>query len=128
MNKDWIVLGSFEFLADLQVTKGKLESEGIETLLKDDNTASVEPFASNALGGIKLLVHKEDEERAKAIFDEIRTYATDDEGNLIVCPICGAQKCEVYYARNTIFYKLFPFLEPKKYKCNNCNFLTKAKR
>lgn len=128
MGKDWIVLGSFEFLADVQVIKGKLESEGIEVRLKDQNTVGVEPFASNALGGIKLMVHKYDEERAKAIYDEIRNYATDANGNLIVCPICGAKKSEVYYARKTLLFKLFPFLEPKKYKCNNCNFLSKAKR
>ena len=128
MGKDWVVLGTFEFLADVQIIKGKLESEGIEVRLKDDNTVSVEPFASNALGGVKLMVHRYDEEEAKAIYNEIRNYATDKDGNLIVCPICGAQKSEVYYARNTILYKLFPFLEPKKYKCNNCNFLTKAKK
>ena len=128
MGKDWVILGSFEFLADVQIIKGKLESEGIEVRLKDDNTVSVEPFASNALGGVKLMVHRYDEEEAKAIYNEIRNYATDKDGNLIVCPICGAQKSEVYYARNTILYKLFPFLEPKKYKCNNCNFLTKARK
>lgn len=126
MGKDWIILGSFEFLADVQVIKGKLESEGIETRLKDDNTVSIDPFASNALGGIKLLIHKFDEERAKEIYNELRNYATDEDGNLIVCPICGAQKSEVYYARKTILYKLFPFLEPKKYRCKNCNFLSKA--
>ncbi len=128
MGKDWVVLGSFEFLADVQVIKGRLESEGIETRLKDQNTVSVEPFASNALGGIKLLVHRNDEVRARTIYDEIRNYAVDDDGNLITCPICGAQKSEVYYARNTLLYKLFPFFEPKKYKCNNCNFLSKAKK
>ena len=128
MGKDWVVLGTFEFLADVQIIKGKLESEGIEVRLKDDKTVSVEPFASNALGGVKLMVHRYDEKEAKAIYNEIRNYATDKDGNLIVCPICGAQKSEVYYARKTILYKLFPFLEPKKYKCNNCNFLTKSKK
>ena len=70
------------------------------------------------------MVHKCDEEFARGIYDEIRNFATDDEGNLIVCPNCGAKKSEIYYARNTLIYKLFPFLEPKKYKCNQCNFVT----
>lgn len=125
MGNDWVVLGSFEFLADVQVIKGRLEAEGFEVRLKDENTVSVEPFASNALGGIKLLVHKNDEAAAKVIYDSIRNFATDEEGNLIVCPNCGAKKSEVYYARNTLLYKLFPFLEAKKYKCNQCNFITK---
>lgn len=128
MGKDLVTIGSFEFLADVQIIKGKLESEGIEVTLKDANTVGVEPFASNAIGGIKLMVHRYDEAVAREIYNEIRNYATDDDGNLIVCPICGAQKSEVYYARKTLIYKLFPFLEPKKYKCTNCNFLSKAKR
>ncbi|MDC6365380.1 MULTISPECIES: DUF2007 domain-containing protein [Flavobacteriaceae] len=126
MSKDWVILGTFEFLADVQIIKGKLESEGIEVQLKDDNTVSIDPFASNALGGVKLLVHKYDEKEARTIYDEIRNYATDENGNLITCPNCKAQKSEVYYARDTLLYKLFPFLESKKYKCNNCNFLSRA--
>jgi len=126
MGKDLVTLGSFEFLADVQVIKGKLESEGIQVTLKDDNTVGVEPFASNAIGGIKLQVHKNDEAIAREIYNEIRNYATDDDGNLIICAICGASKSEVYYARNTLVYKLFPFLEPKKYRCLNCNFLKRA--
>lgn len=126
MNNEWITLGSFEFLADVQIIKGKLESEGIHVQLKDENTVSVEPFASNALGGIKLQVLKEDEEEARKIYDELRVYALDDRGNLIVCPNCKKQKSEVYYARNTLMYKLFPFFEPKKYRCLNCNFIRRA--
>ncbi|MEN1784675.1 MAG: DUF2007 domain-containing protein [Bacteroidota bacterium] len=128
MGKDWVVLGTFEFLADVQVIKSKLESEGIFVRLKDDNTVGIDPFASNALGGIKLLVHRNDRTEAKSIFDEVRNYAVDDDGNLITCSVCGAQKSEVYYARNTLLFKLFPFLEPKKYRCTECNFLSKAKR
>jgi rubredoxin len=113
-------------LADVQIIKGKLESEGIKVYLKDDNTVGVEPFASNAIGGIKLQVHVADQEQAKAIYDEIRNYAVDDEDNLIKCPNCGAQKTEVHYLRNTMFYRLFPFFEPKKYRCTHCQFITKA--
>ncbi len=126
MSKDLVTLGSFEFLADVQIIKGKMESEGIVVTLKDENTVGVEPFASNAIGGIKLQVHKKDRERAKAILDEVRNYAVDDEGVLITCPNCKAQKSEVYYQRNTLMYKLFPFFEPKKYRCTNCEFITKA--
>lgn len=126
MGKDLVTIGTFEFLADVQIIKGRLESEGIVVTLKDDNTISVEPFASNAIGGIKLQVHQKDKERAKAIFDEVRNYAVDDEGELITCPNCKAKKSEVYYQRNTLLYKLFPFFEPKKYRCTQCEFITKT--
>ncbi|MDT0538439.1 MULTISPECIES: DUF2007 domain-containing protein [Croceitalea] len=128
MGKDLITLGSFEFLADVQIIKGKLESEGISVTLKDANTVGVEPFASNAIGGIKLQVHQEDKERAQEIFDQVRNYAVDEDGELIVCPNCKAEKSEVLYQRKTIFYKLFPFFEPKKYRCANCQFIRKAEK
>ena len=125
MSKELVTLGSFEFLADVQIIKGKLESEGITVILKDENTVSIDPFASNALGGIKLQVYGSDKERAEEIFNEVRNYAVDEKGELIVCPNCKATKSEVYYSRKGIFFKLFPFFEPKKYRCLNCNFITK---
>ncbi|MGX1928384.1 putative signal transducing protein [Flagellimonas sp. 2504JD4-2] len=125
MSKDLVTLGSFEFLADVQIIKGRLEAEGIEVVLKDANTVSVEPFASNALGGIKLQVYSSDRERAQTIFNEVRNYAVDENGVLIKCPNCGQRKSETHYLRNTIFYKLFPFFEPKKYRCTQCNFITR---
>jgi len=126
MGKDLVTIGTFEFLADVQIIKGKLESEGISVTLKDENTVGIDPFASNAIGGIKLQVHRAEEERAKQIFDEVRNYALDEAGNLVKCPNCKAQKSEVIYLRNTLWYKLFPFFEPKKYRCTNCEFITKA--
>ncbi|PRX56626.1 DUF2007 domain-containing protein [Flagellimonas meridianipacifica] len=125
MSKELVTLGSFEFLADVQIIKGKLESEGITVILKDENTVSIDPFASNALGGIKLQVYGSDKERAEEIFNEVRNYAVDENGELIVCPNCKATKSEIYYSRKGVFYKLFPFFEPKKYRCLNCNFITK---
>ncbi|MEM9364118.1 MAG: DUF2007 domain-containing protein [Bacteroidota bacterium] len=125
MSKELVTLGSFEFLADVQIIKGKLESEGITVILKDENTISIDPFASNALGGIKLQVYRSDKEKAEEIFNEVRNYAVDENGELIVCPNCKATKSEIYYSRKGIFYKLFPFFEPKKYRCLNCNFITR---
>ncbi|WP_245625623.1 DUF2007 domain-containing protein [Flagellimonas eckloniae] len=125
MAQEFHTLGSFEFPADVQIIKGRLEAEGIPVFLKDENTINSDPLISGAIGGVKLQVYSTDKERAKAIYDAIRNYATDNEGNPVVCPNCKATKSEIYYSRNSIFYKLFPFFEPKKYKCAQCNFITK---
>ncbi|WP_396591424.1 DUF2007 domain-containing protein [Allomuricauda sp. R78024] len=125
MVQEFHTLGSFEFPADVQIIKGRLEAEGIPVFLKDENTINSDPLISGAIGGVKLQVYSTDKERAKAIYDAIRNYATDNEGNPVVCPNCKATKSETYYSRNSIFYKLFPFFEPKKYKCAQCNFITK---
>lgn len=128
MAQEFSTLGTFEFPADVQIIKGKLESEGITVFLRDENTINSDPLISSAIGGVKLQVYTADFERAKRIYDEVRNYATDDYGNLVVCPNCGATKSEIYYSRSTVFYKLFPFFEPKKYRCTQCNFITKPQR
>ncbi|WP_420401136.1 DUF2007 domain-containing protein [Flagellimonas sp.] len=125
MKQEFFTLGSFEFPADVQIIKGKLEAEGIQVFLRDENTINSDPLISSAIGGVKLQVYTTDMERAKRIFDEVRNYATDMGGKPIVCPNCKAERSEIYYSRSSIFYKLFPFFEPKKYRCTSCNFITK---
>jgi len=124
MEKDYYILGAFEYLADLQVLKGKLESEGIKVFLKDENIINSDPLISSAIGGIKMQVLKKDKERALEIYNEFRNYAIDDDGNPISCPNCKAQKSEAYYSRKGIFYKLFPFFEKRQYRCTQCNIIT----
>ena len=125
MNQEFHTLGTFEFPADVQIIKAKLESEGIPVFLRDEVTITSDPLISSAIGGVKLQVYSSDKEKAKIIFDEVRSYATDRNGNLVVCPNCKATKSEIYYSRKGIFYKLFPFFETRKYRCTNCNFITK---
>lgn len=128
MKQEFYTLGTFEFPADVQIIKGKLESEGIPVFLRDEVTLNSDPLISSAIGGVKLQVYSTDRQRATEIFDEVRNYATDENGNLIVCPNCKATKSEIYYSRKGIFFKLFPFFESKKYRCTNCNFITKPQK
>lgn len=125
MEEKFFIIGSFEFVADVQIIKGKLESEGIPVFLKDENTLNTDPLISNAIGGVKLQVYTKDKERALEIYNEIRAYAVDSDGNSIVCPNCKAKKSEAYYERKSIFFKLFPFFEKRKYKCLSCGIITK---
>jgi hypothetical protein len=124
MNQEFYTLGAFEYPADVQIIKGKLESEGIPVFLKDENTINTDPLISQAIGGVKLQVYSRDRDRALNIYNEIRSYALDNSGNLIICPNCKAQRSEVYYSRNGLINRLFPFLEKKKYKCLNCGMIT----
>ena len=127
MEDKFYQLATFEYVADVQIVKGKLESEGIPVFLRDENTLNSDPIISNAIGGVKLQVYSKDKERAVAIYNEIRAYAIDNEGEPIVCPNCKAQKSEAYYNRKGVFYKLFPFFEKRKYKCLNCGMITNSK-
>lgn len=124
MNQEFYTLGAFEYPADVQIIKGKLESEGISVFLKDENTINTDPLISQAIGGVKLQVYSKDRDRALHIYNEIRSYALDNKGDMITCPNCKAQRSEVYYSRKGLINKLFPFLEKKKYKCLNCGMIT----
>ncbi|WP_411029066.1 DUF2007 domain-containing protein [Spongiimicrobium sp. 3-5] len=125
MKQEFYTLATFEFVADVQIIKGKLESEGIPVFLRDENTLNSDPLISSAIGGVKLQVYTIDKEKALKVYNEVRSYAIDDDGNPIVCPNCKAQQSEVYYDRKGIFYKLFPFFEKRKYKCLKCNMITR---
>ena len=125
MNDTFVIIATFEFVADVQILKGRLESEGIPVFLRDENTLNSDPLISSAIGGVKLQVYRKDKERALKIYDEIRAYAIGSDGKPIRCPNCKAEQSEVYYQRKSIFHKLFPFLEKRKYKCLNCGIITK---
>ncbi len=124
MSEKFVTIASFDYPADVQILKGKLESEDIPVFLRNENTLNSDPLISNAIGGVKLQVYSEDRERAMEIYDEIRAYAVDDDDNPIICPNCKAIRSEAYYERRGLFNKLFPFFEKRKYKCLNCGMIT----
>ncbi|MEN8789519.1 MAG: DUF2007 domain-containing protein [Flavobacteriaceae bacterium] len=125
MKQEFYTLGAFEYVADVQVIKAKLESEGIPVFLRNENTLNTDPLISSAIGGVKLQVYTTDKEKATAIYNKIRSYAVDQYGQDVICPNCKAARSEVYYSRKGLLYKLFPFLEPKKYRCLNCQMITR---
>ncbi len=126
MEQEFYTLGAFEYVADVQIIKGKLESEGITVFLRDENTLNTDPLISTAIGGVKLQVYTKDKDEALEIYNEIRNYALDKDDRPVRCPNCKAEKSEVYYSRRGIVNKLFPFFEKRKYKCTVCNIITKA--
>ena len=125
MSEKFYTIAAFDYPADVQILKGKLESEGIPVFLKDEYTLNSDPMISNAIGGVKVQVYTRDKNQALEIYDEIRAYAVDDTGNPIKCPNCKSARSEVYYERKGVFNKLFPFFEKRKYKCLNCGMITK---
>ncbi len=61
---------SFPYQHQMLIIRGRLEAEGIETFVQDELTIQVDPMYSNALGGIKLMVHAEEATRATEILAE----------------------------------------------------------
>jgi hypothetical protein len=61
-------VGQFLNMSDALLTKGVLESAGIDSFLKNENTARLS--WSNLVGGIMVQVAEEDLEQAQAILAE----------------------------------------------------------
>lgn len=83
-------IGEFQYTTEAFIYKGKLESEGIEVFIRDHHTINADPLIRHAIGGVKLLVWKEEYENALKTLSEISTFSLNDQGELLVCPDCGA--------------------------------------
>lgn len=115
MSSRWETVAAFTTAIAAHAARTKLESEGIECFVADENLVGANPLYSNAIGGVKVQVAPEDAKRAReALGEELeqgveagardgnqhgqapseaeakRFNATDD----IVCPKCGKNDVE----------------------------------
>ncbi len=126
MHPDYTVLDRFEYSTEAQLIKTKLESEGIKTMLMDEKTVDSDPLISQAIGGVKLLVHNKDLDYAIESYNIIRTYVTDQSNKPIACKNCNSETVLVApLERKNIFYMLFPFFEHTTYICTTCKLTFK---
>lgn len=66
----WITFLTFNQSAQAHMIKTKLESEGIDVLLKNEHMAQILPYVSEPEGSIKLQVREEDLEKAASLLKE----------------------------------------------------------
>ena len=91
----------------------RFKAEGIEYFLKDQKTVAIDPLVSNAIGGIKLQVKVEDEERARLVVAELEAdNKSSNLGDVILvdgkpfektldeCPKCESE--EIYLNKQTV--------------------------
>ena len=57
---------------DAHIAMGVLEEHEIRCWLKDENTVTIDPILTNAVGGIKLMVEKEKVQQAGEILRNLR--------------------------------------------------------
>lgn len=63
----------FNFPNEIVVLKHILNQEGITYFFENENTISIVPFYTHALGGIKLKVHINDFEKVQEILDNLKS-------------------------------------------------------
>jgi hypothetical protein len=68
--RDLVKFASFLTPLDAYLTRMRLEAAGIDCFLFDENLVEMNPFLSNAIGGVKLYIANKDWEKARAILTE----------------------------------------------------------
>ena len=132
MEEQYILIGRFQYSSQALIYKGKLESEGIEVVVRDNNTVDANPLYSNAIGGVKLFVNSVDGEKAHSILSQISEFSVDENNELMKCPKCGVEQIDMITSVKDIkslilfifslLLVLLPFQTKYKYKCRMCNF------
>ena len=113
------------FTANIILTR--LQADGVECYLKDENTVTIDPLLSNAIGGIKIVVKQKDLGTARQL---LQAY---DNGYMkaATCPKCGANNFN-YQTKDTvgnavaavfsILSLTYPVAAAYEYRCGNCGY------
>lgn len=65
----FVLLRSFDNYIPAHIALGRLKEEYINCYLQDEYSVTIDPFLSNAIGGIKLMVSENQLERAREILE-----------------------------------------------------------
>lgn len=91
---DLVTVARYRDMPEAVVARTVLEDEGIECLLRDENTVRTDWLLSNAIGGMRLQVAAKDEARARELLTEPtpEQFPTDSGEDFVqpVCPKCGS--------------------------------------
>jgi len=139
---------SFTYPHEAHLAKGYLESNGIETFIKDEFTVQVNNFYSNAVGGVKLLTKKSDFDKSIQLLKDVDYIKNensknnfkvdiqklDETTNKAICPYCKSENIgrnknfnilavPIYFVLGSVFpiYKL-------SYQCFDCEKVWKYKK
>ncbi|MDR1699560.1 MAG: DUF2007 domain-containing protein [Prevotellaceae bacterium] len=151
-NEKFVTVLTATYGYEIAVIRGRLESEGITCFAKDELTDQVNPFYSNAIGGIKLQVKESDLNQAIEILKEtgyienkdsqrsscLNNYIEKQEKFTndvkIFCPNCGSDEIVqskkggwLFLVTSLLFAYPTPFFQ-KKYYCFDCKQEFKRKR
>ena len=87
---EFIILETFDNYIDAHLMMGRLKEAGINCWLKDEQTATINPILTNAIGGIKLMIDENDIDQATEILNALKEIKKQS----FACPHCGSHNIE----------------------------------
>jgi DNA-directed RNA polymerase subunit RPC12/RpoP len=79
-----VAVRSFDNYIYANILLSRLKDAGIDCYLKDENTITIDPLLSPAIGGMKLMVHPSDHARVNQLLDEYENEFL----RTVSCPNC----------------------------------------
>ncbi|WP_417264684.1 DUF2007 domain-containing protein [Brumimicrobium sp.] len=125
---------------DVHIMKGRLETDGIDCFVFDENIMTLNPLFNIAVGGVKLKVNEEDADKARAIIKELELQPlVDHNENVIQCPKCNSTNLYTNFKSMKGFFgfmsaiislllAVFPLHFKSVYKCKECDFEFKVEK
>lgn len=122
-----VIVKTFDNYFSANIILTRLQALGIICFLRDENTVTIDPILTNAIGGIKLVVRREDE----AVTIKLLRAFQIDYLLSATCPECGsnsfshvAKQGAVNYltAILTWIFSSYAVAPVYVYQCGNCNF------
>jgi len=87
---DFVPVAAYNNYIDASIILGRLQEEGIDCWLKDENIVTIDPILTNAVGGIKLMVRET--ERIKSL--ELLWEINKEKKTMFACPKCNSHNIE----------------------------------
>ena len=85
-----IPLQSYSNYIEANIVLGRLQNDGVDCWLQDENTNTIGPYLGNAIGGIKLVVPQSQVGRAQ----ELMAVYIEEQKASIECPRCHSHNIE----------------------------------
>ena len=125
---EYVELRSFDNYVEANIVLNMLQHSGINCHLKDEHTVTIGPMLSPALGGMKLMVHHSQVERAWDMIDE----AEKEYLRTIPCPVCKKHALNIVVITKKHRCRLAALASmllnghsveiTHKYKCTACHY------
>lgn len=122
-----VVVRTFNNFFSANILLTKLKDAGIQCFLKDEYTVTMDPLLTNAVGGIKLVINKEDSEDVIALMK----HFDEEYRRNAVCPKCGSNDIHLVPKRSPAnmitailswLFSDYAVSAENVYQCGSCGF------